>query len=158
MTATNSDLDHLRLLSIFHYVVGGLCALFAFFPIIHIIMGVIFLNNPEAFNSSGTSPKMQNLDKQLAQFMGVLFVILPMFFMALGFSLAGMVIYAGRCLSQYRRYTLCLVTAGVMCMFMPFGTVLGVFTLVVLLRPQVKELFQSPTADTYPPPQSAGLT
>jgi hypothetical protein len=31
--------------------------------------------------------------------------------------------------------------AGVACMFMPFGTVLGVFTIVVLLRDSVKELF-----------------
>lgn len=32
------DLEHLRLLSIFHYVVGGLIALFACFPIIHLMM------------------------------------------------------------------------------------------------------------------------
>ncbi len=31
--------------------------------------------------------------------------------------------------------------AGVACMFMPFGTVLGVFTIIVLLRDSVKELF-----------------
>jgi hypothetical protein len=38
-------------------------------------------------------------------------------------------------------YTFCLVMAGVACMFMPFGTVLGVFTIIVLLRDSVKELF-----------------
>jgi len=31
--------------------------------------------------------------------------------------------------------------AGVECMFMPFGTVLGVFTIIVLMRPSVKEIF-----------------
>jgi len=34
-----------------------------------------------------------------------------------------------------------MVIAGIECLFMPFGTVLGVFTLVVLVRPSVKELF-----------------
>ena len=36
--------------------------------------------------------------------------------------------------------------AAISCAFMPFGTVLGVFTLIVLLRPGVKELFGVGTA------------
>ena len=48
---------------------------------------------------------------------------------------------AGRYLSQQRHYTFCLVMAAVACMFMPFGTVLGVFTIIVLVRESVKELF-----------------
>jgi len=35
----------------------------------------------------------------------------------------------------------CLVMAGVECIFTPFGTVLGVLTIIVLVRPSVKELF-----------------
>ena len=31
--------------------------------------------------------------------------------------------------------------AGIECIFMPFGTVLGVFTIIVLMRPSMKELF-----------------
>jgi uncharacterized membrane protein YuzA (DUF378 family) len=30
----NQDAEHLRLLSIFHYIVGGLAALFSFFPLL----------------------------------------------------------------------------------------------------------------------------
>ena len=36
----NQDLEHLRLLSIFHYVVAGMAAFFACFPILHFLMGV----------------------------------------------------------------------------------------------------------------------
>jgi len=32
--------------------------------------------------------------------------------------------------------------AAVECIFMPFGTVLGVFTIIVLNRPSIKALFQ----------------
>ncbi len=32
---------------------------------------------------------------------------------------------------------------GVECLFMPVGTVLGVFTIIVLVRDSVKELFRS---------------
>ena len=51
-------------------------------------------------------------------------------------------VLAGRNLARRRRYLFCQVVAGVGCMFMPFGTVLGVFTLVVLSRPAVRNLFQ----------------
>jgi hypothetical protein len=38
-------------------------------------------------------------------------------------------------------YTICFVMACGECMFMPFGTVLGVFTILVLNRQSVKGLF-----------------
>ena len=37
---TKNDVEHLRLLSVFHYVVGGLAALFALLPSVHLIMGI----------------------------------------------------------------------------------------------------------------------
>ena len=39
----NKDEEHLRLLSIFHYVVGGIAGFFACFPVIHLIMGIAML-------------------------------------------------------------------------------------------------------------------
>ena len=36
----NQDVEHLKLLSIFHYVVAGLVALFACFPLIHFFVGL----------------------------------------------------------------------------------------------------------------------
>jgi len=35
----------------------------------------------------------------------------------------------------------CFVVACIECLFMPFGTVLGAFTIIVLMRPSVKNLF-----------------
>ncbi len=34
-----------------------------------------------------------------------------------------------------------LVMAGIECLFMPFGTALGVFTIIVLIRDDVKTMF-----------------
>ena len=39
-TRMNNDAEHLRLLSIFHYIAGGVTALFALFPAIHLFMGI----------------------------------------------------------------------------------------------------------------------
>ena len=44
------DADHLRMLSIAHYVVGGLIALFSLIFIVHIVLGVTALNE-------GSTPK-----------------------------------------------------------------------------------------------------
>jgi hypothetical protein len=38
----------------------------------------------------------------------------------------------------------CLVMRGVECLFMPFGTVLGIFTIILLIQEPVKQLFDSP--------------
>jgi hypothetical protein len=48
----------------------------------------------------------------------------------------------GISLNAQRRRTLCMVTAGLMCLNIPLGTILGVFTFVVLSRPSVKALFE----------------
>ncbi len=146
------DDDHLKLLSIFHYVVAGLAGLFALFPIFHLIIGLFFIFTPEKFAGSGGPP--------MAVF-GWFFVILAAAFITLGLVFAGFVFTAGRFLARRKHYLFCLVMGGVECLFMPFGTVLGVFTIIVLARESVKQLF---AANNPPPPAarapsaSSGLT
>jgi hypothetical protein len=48
---------------------------------------------------------------------------------------------AGRAIRRRENYTFCVIVAALSCMLMPFGTVLGVLTIVVLMRPSVKEMF-----------------
>jgi hypothetical protein len=67
-----------------------------------------------------------------------------------GWTLAGLLIYAGRCLARRTRRLFCLVAAGLGCLFFPLGTVLGVFTFIVLSRPTVRAVFEPPR----PPPLS----
>jgi len=66
------------------------------------------------------------------------------FFIVAGWTFAAMVAFAGRSLQTRQRYTYCLVMAGIECIFMPVGTVLGVFTIIVLVRDSVKALFGRP--------------
>ena len=128
----NKDEEHLRLLSIFHYIVGGLAGLFALFPVIHLVIGLVFILAPEVFESKGETPPA---------LVGWLFVIFAGMFIITGWVLAGFIITAGRFLARRRHRLFCLVIAGIECAFMPFGTVLGVFTIIVLMRESVKELF-----------------
>jgi hypothetical protein len=87
---------------------------------------------PEAFDGPGERPPA---------FIGWIFVIIAATFMTIGWTIAALVIAAGRFLKKRTHYTFCLVTAGVECLFMPFGTVLGVFTIIVLMRESVKQQF-----------------
>ena len=126
----NQDQEHLRLLSIFHYVLAAIAALFSLMPVIHIAMGIAML--------SGAFEQQKGPD---AQFIGWLFVLLGGVFIVFGLAYAVLISLAGKYLVRRTHYTFCLVIACISCAFMPFGTVLGVFTIIVLNRDSVKELF-----------------
>jgi len=129
----NTDEEHLRLLSIFHYVVAAMAAIIAGFPLIHVTLGLVMVLAPQSMGPPSGPPPA---------FIGWFFVVMGGLFVFLGLCFAGMVFYGGRCIAKRKHYTFCLVAAGLSCLFMPFGTVLGVFTLVVLMRPTVKQLFE----------------
>ena len=126
------DSDHLRLLATFHYVVAGMAALFACFPIIHLVVGLFFILAPQKVGHGSNAPPA---------FIGWLFVIFASCLILLGWTFAALVLSAGRCIARRKRYMFCFVIGCVECLFMPFGTVLGVFTILVLNRASVKELF-----------------
>ena len=48
---------------------------------------------------------------------------------------------AGRNIARHRSYTYCFVVSCIICLFMPLGTILGVFSIIVLLRDSVKGIF-----------------
>jgi hypothetical protein len=130
------DEDQLKLLSIFHYVVAGIAALFSLFPLIYLVMGLVFILVPDqSWGKEGPPPA----------FFGWFFVFFGAAMITIGWIFAGFVLRAGRCLSRRKSYTFCLVMAGIECIFMPFGTVLGIFTIVVLMRESVKQLFHGTT-------------
>jgi hypothetical protein len=131
---TPQDAEHLRLLSICFYVVAGLQALFACFPIIHFVMGGALLVG------GGVSGKGEDAVPLMA--MGGFFMIFAGALILFGWTLAACVAFAGRSLAERKRYMFCLVVAALEAlMCMPLGTILGVFTIIVLMRPQVKAAF-----------------
>jgi hypothetical protein len=52
-----------------------------------------------------------------------------------------MVGLAGWCLRTRQAWVYCLIVASFSLLWAPLGTVLGVFSLIVLLRPEAKALF-----------------
>src|SRR5438876_6722313 len=130
----NQDSEHLRLLSIFHYVVAGVAAFCSFFPLLYTIMGFVFVG---LSHHPSTNPAQQPPPAAL----GWAFVVLGIFLFLLGAMFAIVVAFAGRSLSRLNHYWFAFVVACVECIFVPFGTILGVFTIIVLSRESVKTLF-----------------
>ena len=128
-----TDNEQLKLLAIFHYVVGGFAALFALFPVIHVVIGVWMLSGRMSPGEGG---------EEMRAF-GWVFAAMGLAVIAMGLTFSGLIIAAGRYLAQRKHWTFCLVIAAIECAFAPFGTVLGVFTIIVLQRPSVKQRFQT---------------
>jgi hypothetical protein len=123
---TAQEEQHLQLLAIFHYIVGGLAVFLACFPLIHLIIGLVMVFS--GFSANQAPPA----------FVGWLFIILGGGLFLVGQSLAICIVIAGRFLARRKGYLFVFVVACCECLFMPFGTVLGVFTIILLSRESVK--------------------
>src|SRR5215831_15561961 len=129
------DTEQLNLLAIFHYVVAGLAALFSFFPLLYAAIGVIFI-----FAARHGTPKPG--EELPPEFLGWIFAVLGLLLFVIGIVMAICILIAGRSLALRRRYSFALVIACIECLFVPFGTILGVFTIVALSRESVKASFE----------------
>ena len=130
----NQDAEHLRLLSIFHYIVAGLAALFSFFPLLYTTVGAIFI----FVARHGTAKPGQELPPE---FVGWIFAVIGSLLFLLGIAIAICILIAGRSLAKHTRYWFAFAIACIECLFIPVGTILGVFTIIVLSRESVKTLF-----------------
>jgi hypothetical protein len=127
----NQDEQHLKLLSIFHYVLAGLAALISLFPVIHLVLGIMMVVIPGHHGPGTPEP----------EFVGWFFICFAVLFILCGLTFSGFVFVNARFLSRRRHHTFCLVMAGVECLLIPYGTILGVLTIIVLMRDSVKALF-----------------
>ncbi|MGH9868132.1 MAG: hypothetical protein ACREAA_08220 [Candidatus Polarisedimenticolia bacterium] len=131
MPSEQQDEQQLDLLAVFHYVVAGLCGLFSLFPILHVALGLAMVSGRlEPDNQDG-----------IPRLFGWLFVVFGTAFILGGLTFSVLLAWAGRCLARRRRYMFCMVMAALSCVAFPFGTVLGVLTLLVLSRPSVRQRF-----------------
>ncbi len=131
----NQDLEHLKILSILFYVLSGLTLFPVLFGLFYMIMGVFFgvaMFSADIPHRPGDPPP--------ALFGGI-FVIVGGGILAVFLTLGILILKAGRNLSKQRSYTFCFVIACVICLWMPLGTILGVFTIITLTRDSVKAIF-----------------
>jgi hypothetical protein len=125
----NKDLNHLKLLGIFHTVWGILAILFGLlFGIVYIAIGA----NSSLEISGNLRPETAH---QIFQVVGLVALVLS--------SIYGiLMIIAGGKLRKQRSYGFCFFVS-ILDLFGFPSIVLGIFALMVLVRPTVKDLFKA---------------
>jgi hypothetical protein len=129
----NQDREHLQLLAIFHYVIAGLAGLLSFFLLFYALIGWFLLYAAQHPGPNNQEPP--------PVFLGWIFIAVGAGFFIAGLTTATCILIAGRRLSRREGYSFALVMACIECLFVPFGTILGVFTILALSRESVKALF-----------------
>jgi len=133
------DEEHLKLLSLFHYISGGLTFAFSFiFVFQFIIFFTIFNNLPlDKFDTVLTGGN--NMAPVFFNFFIYLWLIIFIVFIVIGI----LEILAARFI-KLRKYRIFTFIIGILNLFsFPYGTILGVMTIIVLNRYSVINLYNS---------------
>lgn len=127
------DREHLKLLTWFHYIVGGSTAAISCMFLIHVAMGIAMLVNPTGFfgTASSAPPPM----------MAYFFVILGSIGVLSGWLFGLLTVYSGRCIKARKRFVFSFIVAALCCLNFPLGTILGVCTILTLNRHSIRDLY-----------------
>lgn len=130
------DEEHLRLLSLGYMISAGISAFFSLFGLMYVFMGImmssIIAHTPQVATKTGQEPPA---------FIGWLLTGIGLGFFLILIALAAAKFRVGFCVKHRRSRTFCLVVAGITCLGIPYGTILGVFSFMVLGRDSVAQQF-----------------
>lgn len=127
------DEEHLKLLAIGYWVWGGFMAVYALLLGAYFgVIGSLFVMIPQG--AAEGPPAV----------MGWIFLCIGAIVLLVVGALAGLEIATGFWIQRRRHRVATLVVAALICPSIPFGTLLGVSTFVVMSRPSVKARYLPP--------------
>ncbi|MEO7100020.1 MAG: hypothetical protein ABI162_11705 [Luteolibacter sp.] len=132
------DTDHLKLLSIFHFIGAGLAVLGLLFLFVHFTIMRNVFTNPHIWENSH-QPASTMPPPEIFSFFKWFYLAAALWMIASCVLnlLSGLFLRAGK----HRGFS--IVVAGLNCLHMPLGTALGICTIVVLMRPSVQHRYDS---------------
>jgi len=129
------DERQLRVLEVLHYIYGGVLALVSLLWFSALLgSGVEMVSNLATRGTEVTDGVPLSV-----RWILVAFVALALLLTA---PLAGATVVAAKRLQARTNRTYCVVVAAINALCVPVGTVLGIVTMVTLMRPSVIELFE----------------
>jgi hypothetical protein len=129
----NKDLDHLKILGILHTIWGILAILFG------LLFGIMYIGIGAA---AAASPNSTTEDTGMSSgTFGGIFIVIGIVFLGAAAIYGILLIMAGGKLRKQRGYGFCFFVAILDLLGFP-SIILGIFTLIVLNRSTVKELFK----------------
>jgi hypothetical protein len=128
------DGDHLKLLWIFHFVAAGLALLGILFLVAHYAVLHTVFTNPKMWENQKQGPPPAEFFAMFKWF----YLVFAVWFVGSGV----LNVVSGLFIRGRKHRTFSLIVAGINCLHIPLGTVLGVFTIIILMRDSVRELYE----------------
>ena len=129
-TPTQQDFDNLKTLGICTLVYGILIGLASLFGLVYVAIGIGVASTP----ATPDNPDPEMVGGILA---GVGVLVCTLFA-----AKCALLVFSAIGLLKHKWRTVSYVGAALSCMNMPLGTILGVFTFLVLGRPSVRALYE----------------
>ena len=155
--------ERLRLLALGYYVKGAMGAVFISFLLFHFVFLLGFSFIPQsAWNpppkrattaeslSVAPSPSPRPVNQGPPVVMLRIFAAVIGVIILLGWTFGALTIYAGRCIQKRNHRVFIFVMAGLNCILIPWGTLLGIATFTVMQSPAGQEAFRN-SGDERPP-------
>lgn len=132
---TQQDESQLSVLPLFFKIFSVLSGCISSVFIVHIVIGLASLISPKLFESS---------DGQggLPVAVSVLFIVFGAAAVLAGWAFAVILFKTAGWIQRREKHTWVTAVSALCCLQVPIGAALGVFTLVVIMRKQVKALFR----------------
>ena len=130
---------YLKALSVCHYVYAALAVCFSAFGLAYVLFGqfVGWAVEHAPVKEGDPHPPPPELFQWMFGIVGGVLMVAALTVALLSFL-------SGRAIARRRNRTLSLVVAGVLCLTGLLGVALGVFTFIVLLKPETERLYGAP--------------
>jgi len=152
-------LDRLRLLSLAYYISGAIGAAMVSFLLIHfiVLIGISFIpasqwdqspSKPTISQQGSPSPSAQasaipNKNEAPPPIVFRLIAAAIGFIIVCGWILGALTAYAGYCIKKRKHKLLVLIMAAINCIWIPYGTILGIATILLFQWSEVKAEFKT---------------
>ncbi len=143
------DEEHLKLLSICYMISAAISACFSMMGLMYAGMGAVLSEAIKRAPGLGTDTA-----NAPPAFIGWIFGAIGVVVFLILITMAGLQLGVALSLKKRKARTFCMVVAAFECLGVPYGTLLGIFTFIVLGRDSVTRLFE---ANPFPG-QSSGFT
>jgi heme/copper-type cytochrome/quinol oxidase subunit 2 len=140
MQPANPDEQQLKLLATLHYVWAALQAFTGLIGVLFIAAGAFIAFMPQVAEAKNPPPA----------WFGAIFAGFGVMVVVLVEAMAVLTFLVARYLSRRTHHTYCMVMSGINCLSIPFGTALGIFTILTLQKPSVRATFDgAPPMPTF---------
>ena len=133
------DEEHLKLLSLFHYIAGGITLFISLIILFEFLLLFVFWEGLMQQYGEHRFTSYQELD---ATFFTIFFYLL-LFILLIVITFGILEILSARFIKLRKHRTFSFIIAILNLLSIPYGTILGIMTIIVLSRNSVKEIYNA---------------